>query len=489
VIEYALVPAEPWRCGEVVAGAGARAGVRARNREALYTLSRAFERRGGKRARRGDGAAADPALAAAAGSDPAPHGGPSEAAELAQPGANSGRAAKTALEPDAAEAAGAGAAACEAASGAGAAQPAAPSGAVGAGGERGAAADACDGAAPAPRKAKGRKRREEAAQGAAGAAPAGSGASDVPESKPGRKRKGAPARVRGVDGHLEVVLAAGSRDAAAAKAKRKHVSASVPGSAGAAQASGAPAQAAATQLGEPASGERGAASADGAASLPAPSQIALGERAASAKPASGAAAPLRDESGKKKKKRKSGQAAVPAAGAAQAGGTPAGPALIKKRMKRGTVEKASAGAMPGAGGVQGADGAMVACRTAPAARAAGSGGAEAAAAAAAAAQTKRVKFALSRNLAHSFGGQVPPADVRTPPGAQPKGSALKAGAAAGSGKGFRRLSAPGRLGGPDAEKRSKGQSRLGAGSGGSAVRRLAARSPKAIPRAQAAQFF
>lgn len=37
----------------------------------------------------------------------------------------------------------------------------------------------------------------------------------------------------------------------------------------------------------------------------------------------------------------------------------------------------------------------------------------------------QVKFALKRNLYFAKGGPVPPADVRTPPTAKPKGSALK----------------------------------------------------------------
>lgn len=37
----------------------------------------------------------------------------------------------------------------------------------------------------------------------------------------------------------------------------------------------------------------------------------------------------------------------------------------------------------------------------------------------------QVKFALKKNLYFAKGGPVPPADLRTPPTAQPKGSALK----------------------------------------------------------------
>ena len=66
----------------------------------------------------------------------------------------------------------------------------------------------------------------------------------------------------------------------------------------------------------------------------------------------------------------------------------------------------------------------------------------------------QVKFALKRNLYFAKGGPVPPADVRTPPTAKPKGSALKR------------------------------SSLLPMGSLGKAPR-----SPGSIPRAKAALFF
>lgn len=65
-----------------------------------------------------------------------------------------------------------------------------------------------------------------------------------------------------------------------------------------------------------------------------------------------------------------------------------------------------------------------------------------------------MKFALKRNLYFAKGGPVPPADVRTPPTAKPKGSALKR------------------------------SSMLPMGSLGKVPR-----SPKGIPRAKAALFF
>ena len=61
----------------------------------------------------------------------------------------------------------------------------------------------------------------------------------------------------------------------------------------------------------------------------------------------------------------------------------------------------------------------------------------------------QVKFALKKNLYFAKGGPVPPPDVRTPPTAKPKGSALKK----------------------------------------SSALAKAPQSPKSIPRAKAALFF
>jgi ribosomal RNA-processing protein 1 len=68
----------------------------------------------------------------------------------------------------------------------------------------------------------------------------------------------------------------------------------------------------------------------------------------------------------------------------------------------------------------------------------------------------QVKFALKKNLYFTKGGPIPPADLRTPPTAQPKGSALKR----------RSLQGPSAL-----------------------QPRSAPKSPGSVPRAKAAMFF
>ena len=437
---------------------GAREEVRARNREALYALSRTFERCAGKRARR-SGAAERPIPPALL--DPAaPAEPPSDAcapgAAVAEPDAG-----RCAPEGEAPPSAGAGhAAAAQSAAheftlrpldsrlvharrlgqAAAAAPDLAPSTAAGepAAGEAQAAA--------LPHRARPQRRRADA--GAAGPLSGGTAGKAVLGSK--RKAAGA---------HGEAVTSGVGRAAREAQAEQAT-----------ALAGGRDARAAAATL-PVETPDEGA----GGAPVAATPKLSKKKRRAQAKAAVAAGA------------------AGAAAGTALTGGAGGAPGAHNELACGSPAEGGGAPASPApdAEAPRNASGAE-----APAAEAetpetmkgaAGlAGGGVTAAAAAAAACKKRVKFALSRNLAHTFGAPAPPPAVRTPPGAQPKGSALKHGA-----EGSRVLgSAPGRLGGggAGAPGAGSGQSRLGGKPGGTA-RRLAARSPKSLPRAQAAQFF
>ena len=440
--------------------------MRARNREALYALSRTFERCAGKRARR-SGAAERPMRQ-----------GLLNPAAPAEPLSDAGAPGTAGAEPDAGRRAPKGEA------------PPLPGDGQVVDAQRALheftlrpldlrLVHAKQVAAEAPDLAPSAAVGQPAAGEVAGEAEA---AVLPPKARPQRRR-------------VDSGVAGPSTGGAAGKAVRwsKRKAAGADGAAGEAAASGVGGAAREAEA-EQASAPAGGRDAD-AAALTSPTE-ALDE-GAGGRPV--APAP---KAGKKKRR-----AQAKAGGAAGAAGAAAGTALtggaggapgVHCEPACATPAKgdgaAPASPAPGAAAPRNASGAE-----APAAEAetpegmkgaAGLASSGATAASAAAASKKRVKFALSRNLAHTFGAPAPPPAVRTPPGAQPKGSALKHGA-----EGSRVLSrvagsAPGRLGGggAGAPGARPGQSRLGGKPGGT-VRRMAARSPKSLPRAQAAQFF
>ena len=122
-------------------------------------------------------------------------------------------------------------------------------------------------------------------------------------------------------------------------------------------------------------------------------------------------------------KKKDGKA-VPAAAAPAA---PASPRKPKKARKRddgetdqpGPSTAAAAPATPPSAPRKAAKVSATAAASGPAAATATP------ARPAAAAGKKRVQWSLKSNLVHAAGGPVPPATVRNPPGARPRGSALK----------------------------------------------------------------
>ena len=437
--------------------------MRARNREALYSLSRTFERCAGKRARR-SGAAERPVPQAS--SDPA-----APAERLSDAGAPGTAGA----EPDAGGRARDGKALPCASNGhATAAQPAAHEFTL----------------RPLDSRLEHAKRLGQAAAEAPDLAPSavagepaagGAEAAVLPPKVRPQRRK--------ADAGAAGPLAGGAAGKAVLGSKRK--AAAADGAGGEAVVSG-PSGAAREAEADEASTLAGGRDA-GAAALALPMDALALDEGAGGAPAAAAPKP-----GKKKRRAqaKADAAAGAAGGAATTaltGGAGDGSLAARSGPARAEPVMASsaAPASPSAHDESGAKAPAAEAETPEdmvrAAGSAGGGATAAAAAAAAAACKKRVKFALSRNLAHSFGAPAPPPAVRTPPGAQPKGSALKHGA-----EGSRVFlgSAPGRLDGGSAGafEAGSGQSRLGVKPGGT-PRRLAARSPKSLPRAQAAQFF
>ena len=446
-----------WLCER----AGARPEVRARNREALYALSSAFERCAGKRARRSGatGISKPEALL-----DPA---------APAEPPGGAGAPGAGDVEP------GVGARA--------------PSGKVSSSaGTRHAVA-----ARPAPpeftlrpldsRLVHAKRLRPAAAEAPELASSAGGAeAAVLPPRSSRQERKAGGGAVGPLSGGAAAKAVLGS--------KRK--AAGTEGSGSGAVVCGSTHETAAEQGGAPAVGrDAGDAAAAmpletldlGASAAPVVAILKLGKKKRRALAKAGGAA----------------EAADAAAGTASTGG--AGGATPSAQSGSGRGKPAAGGsatpalqALCSEGGAE-APAAVVETPAGTEGAGGSASGGAAAAAAAAAACKKRVKFALSRNLAHSFGAPAPPPAVRTPPGAQPKGSALKHAAGGPAGGSpviiFRRSkkpmgSAPGRLGGGGSGVPGVGlgQSRLGL-QPGATVRRLAARSPKSLPRAQAAQFF
>lgn len=453
--------------------------MRARNREALYTLSRTFERCGGKRARRGGDAV-----------------GASTLETMDKP-----------LDPAASEAA----ARTDASSAEAPDQVVTVSGTLGAGcldANAIAVKNLGDDEASAAPVAAGAKKKRRAGDERGICPYAAGAAAAAPAVKLGKKRKASAAADSSADASVSVVDTAAARKAepvpkqedgraagCAADAALANGGAALGLKAKAGKKRKAGMEGGAAQAGSSVSGWRTAgppksalaiARGSGAAAAPEDPDPAAGREVLLHVPASAPKAAKAMKSAVARKQAAAGQAPASAAGE-RTGGMPNGlravPAVCPAAEAASAATPASA--TPAAGVHIVAQ--RAAAATAPAAGKRAGKAVPAASAEAAASAKKHVKFALSRNLAHAFGAPVPPADVRTPPSSQPKGSALKCMGAAHLSPGG---SAPGRLGGRGAGKgvAGAGQSRLG-GRAASAVRRLAARSPKAIPRAQAAQFF